>query len=254
MTLQSLLLLLLFVVTQILALVPNYVSFRNGRTSDEATISFALAKELMNPLGIKAERFVVAVDKTNDDKPIGWAQIRPLGTAQRDPSTYNAKPGSFDVERDADDAMWQEFEEDENAVVPVGLSSLPWTKEYRAFSEAARKRRERRALLVEREKAAMPMLFELASVYVSPDYRGQGIGTELIKRVLKRHKDRGRAMSDVYLLTLATTVNWYYDNFGFAPVPEEEVPQQMSFEIAAGKLVTRLIGAKLVCMRGVDDK
>ena len=240
--------LLLLGLSLIEALVSN-IQFRNGRSSDERTIATTMLKELMNPLGIKAERFIVAVD---DQRPIGWAQIRPLGTAKRDPSKFNARPGSFDVQSDADDAMWDEFEQEQDTVVPVGLASLPWTKEYRAFAEAAKKRRERRAEIVEREKAKAPMLYELASVYVIPDYRGQGIGTELIKRVLQRHVDRGRKLSDVYLLTLATTVQWYYDSFGFEVVPEEQVPEQMRFEIAAGKLITRLIGAKLCCMRGVD--
>jgi N-acetylglutamate synthase-like GNAT family acetyltransferase len=203
----------------------------------------------MNPLGVNAECFVVA---TLNDRPIGWAQIRPLGTKQRDPSKYNASPGSFDIERDVDDAMWEEFVQDEKAIVPVGLASLPWTKEYRAFAEAARKRRECRAAILEREKVHAPMFYELASVYVLPEFRGKGIGKELINRVLQRHEDRGRPVSDVYLLTLTTTVSWYYDSFGFEVVPEEEVPAQMAFEIAAGKLITRLIGAKLCCMRGVS--
>lgn len=233
------------------SLVPG-VTFRNGIKSDELTIATTMARQLMNPLGIKAERFVVAT-LADDERPIGWAQIRPLGTSQRDPSKYNAKPGSFDVEREADDSMWEELEADEDAVVPVGLASLPWTKEYRAFEEAARKRRERRAAIIEREKARAPMLYELASVYVRSEDRGKGIGTELIKRVLQRHVNRGRSISDVYLLTLATTVAWYYDNFGFEVVPKEEIPAQMSFEVAAGKLVTRLIGARLCCMRGVSD-
>jgi len=244
-------LLVLLALPLTIALVPG-VNFRNGRKGDELTIATTMAKELMNPLGIQSDRFVVAIDDSNDDRPIGWAQIRPLGTSQRDPSKYNAKPGSYDVERDADDAMWDEFEQEEDTVVPVGLKSLPWTKEYRAFAEAARKRRERRAAIVEREKAKDALSYELASVYVKPEYRGQGIGTELIKKVLQRHVTAGHSVSDVYLLTLATTVGWYYDSFGFEVVPEEEVPAQMSFEIAAGKLITRLIGAKLCCMRGVS--
>lgn len=248
-----LLLLLLIVPLVTLSLAPN-VQFRGGKTSDQLTITTTMARELMNPLGIQPERFLVAVEENNkDDRPIGWAQIRPLGTSQRDPSKYDSRRGSFDVERDADDAMWDEFEQDENAVVPSGLSSLPWTKEYRAFAEAARKRRERRAEIVERERASMPMLFELSSVYVKPEYRGKGIGTELIKRVLQRHVNEGHSMSDVYVLTLATTAGWYNDSFGFDVVRDEEVPAQMSFEITAGKLVTNLIGAKLCCMRGLSE-
>ena len=246
-------LLLLLIISSpfVYALSPN-VQFRSGIKSDELTIATTMAKQLMNPLGVKADRFIVATNTADNDRPIGWAQIRPLGTAQRDPGKYNSKPGSYDVETEADDQMWEEFENDDNAVVPIGLASLPWTKEYRAFEEAARKRRERREAIIELEKARAPMLYELSSVFVLPEYRGMGIGSELIQRVIQRHVNRGRALSDVYLLTLATTVAWYY-NFGFEVVPEEEVPAQMAFEIAAGKLITRLIGAKLCCMRGVSD-
>jgi GNAT superfamily N-acetyltransferase len=249
MPLISAMLLLFLVIASplVFSLSPN-VQYRGGIKSDEQTIATTMAKQLMNPLGVKSERFIVATTADND-RPIGWAQIRPLGTAQRDPGKYNSKPGSFDVEREADERMWEEFEDDETCKVPVGLASLPWTKEYRAFEEAARKRRERREAIIEREKARAPMLYELASVFVQPEYRGMGIGTELIQRVLQRHVNRGRALSDVYLLTLATTVAWYY-NFGFEVIPEDEVPAQMAFEIAAGKLITRLIGAKLCCMRG----
>lgn len=227
----------------------NAIRFRVGEKRDELAIATTLAKELMNPLFLSSERFVVA-ECVDSGKCIGFAQIRPLGSAQRDPSLYDSRPGTYSLELDVDDAMWDEFERDDGARVPVGWASLPWTKEYRAFEEAAKLRRARREEMVKQKRPTQVLLWELASVYVEPPYRSQGIGTELVRRVLQRHVDAGKSKRDVYLLTLATTAKWYADNFNFEIVPEEEVPAPMSFEMAAGKIITRLIGAKLCCMRG----
>jgi len=49
---------------------------------------------------------------------------------------------------------------------------------------------------------------------------------------------------------LASTSKWYRENFGFKLVTDEGVPEQMAFEVKAGKLITGFIGAELVCMQG----
>jgi GNAT superfamily N-acetyltransferase len=232
----------------VVSLASNAIRFRVGKKRDELAIATTLAKELMNPLFLSSERFVVAED-VDTCKCIGFAQIRPLGSAQRDPSLYDSRPGSYNLELDLDDAMWDKFEGDETPV-PAGWASLPWTKEYRAFEEASKLRRARREEMVKQRQRTEVLLWELASVYVEPPYRSQGIGTELVRRVLQRHVDAGKSKRDVYLLTLATTAKWYADSFNFEIVPEEEVPAPMSFEMTAGKIITKLIGAKLCCMRG----
>jgi N-acetylglutamate synthase-like GNAT family acetyltransferase len=235
------------------------VTYRNGRKSDELAVALTMAGQLMNPLGVRARNFVVAEEGAGRRRRVGWAQIRPLGPSRVDPAAKcgGARPGSYDAERAADDAAWEELEADDAAVAPHGWSSLPWTREYRAFADAAKKRRERRDAIAEREKRKdrENMLYELASVYVIPEYRGRGIGTELVERVLQRHAQQGHALSSVYLLTLATTAGWYEDNFGFQVVEEEEqVPAQLSFEVTAGKIITKFIGAELCCMRGPDER
>lgn len=106
----------------ILALSPN-IQFRAGRKSDELPIAVTLGKELMNPLGISSDRFLIAQDEQSNQM-IGFVQIKPLGSAKRDPAKYNARPGSYDAERDVDESIWEEFEKDETPF-PIGWASFP---------------------------------------------------------------------------------------------------------------------------------
>ena len=107
---------LLFVFGLLAPVVPALVTFRSDQKSDELAIAVALGMELMNPLGIKGERFVVAEATASDDasgntnkRRVGWGQIRPLGK----------------------DNLW-----------------------------------------------------ELASVYVAPEFRGEGIGSQIVHHLL----------------------------------------------------------------------
>lgn len=221
------------------------VQYRAGEARDEWTIRTTLAKELMNPLGIDASRFLVAT--TESDELLGWAQIRPLGSIKSDPSTFDAAPGSYDAEREANDALWQEFEEDPIAF-PNGWASLPWTKEYQSYQKLAQERQERRAQMLRRDALEDQIGWELASVYVQKPHRNRGIGTELVQRILERHQDVTRG-DNVYLLTLGTTANWYQDNFGFEIVEDNnQIPAQMALEVVAGTAITRLLGERLCCM------
>jgi len=191
----------------------------------------------MNPLGVRGERFLVAF---SEEQPrIGWAQIRPLSNEAQ-------------IQQETDEAMWDEFEANDNIEVPVGFKSLPWTPEYRKFAEAsvAAKQKQTRQAVLEQTRQETPKLYELASVWVDPAYRGRGIGTELVRRVLQRHCKHVGPATNVYLLTLASTSKWYRENFGFKLVTDEGVPEQMAFEVKAGKLITGFIGAELVCMQG----
>ena len=240
------------------ATIPSGVRFRCGRTDDEPIIAFAMAKELMNPLGISSRNFVVAEDSTTGER-LGWAQIRPLGPAGVDPETINSQPGSIrtiTVEDEVDDIMWDEFEEDQDADFSGGWkSTLPWTKEYKNAMEAADRRLERRAELVASEEARRknspaPQLWELASVYVVPNRRSEGIGKALVRSVLDQHKEFGRSNEAVYALTLSSTVDWYAQNFGFVAIEDpNDVPKPMAFEVAAGTAITKLMGNQLVCLK-----
>jgi len=245
------------------------IQYRRGQKSDEGKIASTLAKELMNPLGIQSDRFIVATSTENNNNNsnliIGWAQIKPLGKPQqllRDPQQFNARPGSYDLEQEVDDAMWDDFEDDNNIQVPTGMASMPWTKEYRAMSKAVQDRdqkRERRRQQRLQELEQQPntlQLYELSSVYVLPAFRGQGIGAELVKRVLKKTMTKdGDTLSptNIYCLTLATTVPWYQDKFGFERVPSQDIPGPMALEVTAGNIITKLVGAELCCMRATSQ-
>ena len=252
----------------------NNIQYRQGAPKDEMKIAATLAKELMNPLGIQGDRFIVATDasSTSDNNVIGWAQVKPLGkpttsNIQRDPSQYNARPGSYSLDQEIDDAMWDDFDQDDSIQVPVGWASLPWTPEYRALQQAVKDRDEKRKALRQQREAALLLqqqqLWELSSVYVEAPYRHQGIGTELVRRVLRQRllpaADQQQQLlpppslpTSIYCLTLATTAPWYEDNFGFEIVSSSDVPAPMALEVAAGSIITKLIGAQLCCMRGTD--
>lgn len=90
--------------------------------------------------------------------------------------------------------------------------------------------------------------WELASLYVEKEFRNQGIGGEIVRRLLQEHSALGRPLDALYLLTLKPTTG-FYRPFGFRDARESEVPTSMAFEIAAGKAVSLLLGNELACMR-----
>lgn len=239
------------------------IRYQPGQKRHEFKIATTLAKELMNPLGINAERFIVATTTTtdkDDGQPlvVGWAQLKPLGNsdAVQDPNQYDAPPGSYDIEQEVDDSMLDEFEDDTSIQVPNGAASFPWTKEYRDMERGVQERKKRRDQLLRQTKKerALQQLYELSSVYVMPEYRSRGIGSELVRRVLRRQLVEQYAPPSqscrIYCLTLATTAPWYTENFGFEKVEGNDIPASMAMEVMAGNLITNVIGAELCCMRG----
>mmetsp|Transcript_32675 Transcript_32675/g.54742 ORF Transcript_32675/g.54742 Transcript_32675/m.54742 type:complete len:271 (-) Transcript_32675:692-1504(-) len=230
----------------------NNIVYRQGQKSDQLQIVTTLAKEFMNPLGIDTDRFIVA---TTNDAIIGWAQTKPLGqAASRDPSSYNSRPGSYDLEKDVDDAMWEDFENDNSIQVPVGLASLPWTKEYRAMERAVQNRDTKREQIRARQQQDLDLLqlWELSSVYVLKEYRRKGIGTELVRRVLRDRLEKKTLPTSIYLLTLKTTTDWYREKFAFEEVTGTDIPGSMALEVTAGNFLTKMMGAQLCCMRGTS--
>ncbi|GAX09302.1 hypothetical protein FisN_17Lh051 [Fistulifera solaris] len=88
----------------------------------------------MNPLDIQIDRFIVAT--TANDELVGWAQLKPMKSLMmQDPARYDARPGSYDLEQEVDDDMWDDFEQDNFVQIPNGLASLPWTKEYQQMQK-----------------------------------------------------------------------------------------------------------------------
>ncbi|KAL1524734.1 hypothetical protein AB1Y20_019617 [Prymnesium parvum] len=149
------------------------VRFRPASRDDVGPIRQRMLRELMNPLSLEHERFLVAED--GEGERVGFGQLRPLPD---------------------------------------------------------------------------PGLWELASLYVEKPWRRRGIGTSLVRQLLQRHVAAGRREGHVFLLCLEPSVEWYAA-LGFVPLASvAEAPESMAFEIAAGGVLTRLLGERLVCMRG----
>ena len=85
---------------------------------------------------------------------------------------------------------------------------------------------------------------ELASLYVLPDYRQQGVGSALVKELLARHEDDTK----VCLLTLKPTMS-FYEMHGFVCIKSlEDLPSILKFEFKVGSLISSFLGNDLVCM------
>lgn len=94
---------------------------------------------------------------------------------------------------------------------------------------------------------------ELASLYVFPDHRREGIASALIESLLERQQQADDA-SSVCLLTLRPTMP-LYEKFGFGAVdPKRDddtwkaLPQTVRLEYQAGSLLSLFLGNDLVCM------
>jgi GNAT superfamily N-acetyltransferase len=108
---------------------------------------------------------------------------------------------------------------------------------------------------------------ELASLYVDPAYRGRGIGTKIVRELLRRHDDAVRARrrgspaggpepppggGSVCLLTLQPTAP-FYEAHGFRAVSRDSeafrrMPASVRLEHAAGTALSALLGNQLACM------
>jgi ribosomal protein S18 acetylase RimI-like enzyme len=90
---------------------------------------------------------------------------------------------------------------------------------------------------------------ELASVYVDPKFRRQGVASKLIAHLIKRHEATDDSIS-LCVLTLNSTTA-LYEKFGFQVMPEramKRLPIGLQFEFAAGKAISSVLGNTLVCM------
>jgi len=240
------------------------VTFRRGEPSDTLPIAAALLAAFAqrksdlplglplgcNPLStllVQPSRHIVC-ESASDGARIGFAQLRVLAaTREVDATTYNARPGTANMASDADDEAWDDLERDleELGGLKTGLL-LPWSDEYRKLDERAALQRARRGARVAQAAVDAQPLWELRSVVVADEWRGVGVGSALVRRLMSAHEGRGRQASDVYLLANERTAGWYEARFGFGRVADEAVPRQM----VAAKRLSAVLGAQLVCMRG----
>jgi amino-acid N-acetyltransferase len=63
----------------------------------------------------------------------------------------------------------------------------------------------------------------LRSTAVAPEWRGRGLGRQLVERVIAEAESRG--INALYLLT--TTAEHYFPSFGFVPTPRAAVPAEV---------------------------
>jgi ribosomal protein S18 acetylase RimI-like enzyme len=99
---------------------------------------------------------------------------------------------------------------------------------------------------------------ELASLYVLPEFRRMGIATRIITALLQRHDDGASKGLAVCLLTLRPTVP-LYEKHGFRVVnvnnkqQKDVLPRSLQFELAAGSVISAILGNDLVAMmRDID--
>lgn len=231
-----------------LAVAPSTAfKLRAGAPKDALPIAATLLSMKMNPLGVDHTRFIVA--ESEDGERIGFGQIRRLGdSSASDASVYDARPGTGDIEADADDDAWDDFAREADDLLPTGFV-MPWSDGYKQLEDRAALQRARRKARVAQATADAEPLWELASIFVQDEWRSKGIGSALVRRLLEQHEQSGRAVADMYLLTLEPTVGWY-ERFGFCRVEKRDVPQPMAFEVAAGEALSALLGNQLCCMRG----
>jgi N-acetylglutamate synthase-like GNAT family acetyltransferase len=93
--------------------------------------------------------------------------------------------------------------------------------------------------------------FELASLVVREDARGQGIGSALVNELLELHRAKGWEGDppSVLLLTIKSAVG-FYTRLGFAEYPIGMAPVPMQMEAGAGSVLAKMAtGESLVCMR-----
>jgi len=98
---------------------------------------------------------------------------------------------------------------------------------------------------------------ELASLYVLPRCRRQGVGQLLIETLLQRHDEKYTPNDDspapevtpvVCLLTLRPTMP-LYEKFGFVEVTDTEtLPLMLQMEYKAGQALSKVLKNEIVCM------
>lgn len=90
---------------------------------------------------------------------------------------------------------------------------------------------------------------ELASLFVVPGRRNQGVGGAIVEELLKRH-EQASSSKQVCLLTLKPTTS-FYERYGFQLASESErkkLPATLQLELQAGNALSIFLGNDLVCM------
>jgi hypothetical protein len=213
---------------------------------------------------------------------LGYASIPASSSTFEDDDNYNTKyynslqqrevveSATDMIESDINEQIWEEFDDDPTPI-PTGLSSLPWTNEYRAASRSAVKRKERREMMMKQEeeyaKRNRPRIWELSFSPFSErvinnivdnidDHQNDRqqckneIQLELLQQILQEQSKRQYNKSDeLYAIAPVSLVPLLVqERFGFVEVRQvpKLISMKMSFKNAASRLL--LGGEENICL------
>ena len=214
---------------------------------------------------------------------LGYAIIPASSSTFEDDVNYNTKyynslqqrevvkSATDMIESDINEQIWEEFDDD-STPIPTGLSSLPWTNEYRAASRSAVKRRERREMMIKQEeeyaKRNRPRIWELSFIPFNErvmnniidnniddhqnnwqQYKNM-IQIELLQQILQEQSKRQYNKNDeLYAITpLSIVPLLVQERFGFVEV--RQVPKLIAIKMSLKNTASKLLlgGEENICL------
>mmetsp|Transcript_124934 Transcript_124934/g.220067 ORF Transcript_124934/g.220067 Transcript_124934/m.220067 type:complete len:266 (-) Transcript_124934:74-871(-) len=103
-----------------------------------------------------------------------------------------------------------------------------------------------------RIRAVDENMWELSSIFVEPDYRRRGLGSEIVRRLLASHKEAEGSLNNVYVLGSSRYFD-FYRGLGFKRVAAVDVPPSLRFEVVAGTAIEKVAGARKECFKYAYD-
>lgn len=88
-----------------------------------------------------------------------------------------------------------------------------------------------------------PKAQELGSVVVKPTWRGQGLGTFLVKHLIQE------ATQPLYLECLGSRLARFYERFGFTAIAWQNLPQPLKFKFSLSALAATLLRIPVIIMQ-----
>ena len=93
-----------------------------------------------------------------------------------------------------------------------------------------------------------PQAQELGSLVVAPAWRGQGLGTYLVKHLIDR------ATQPLYLECLGKRLVKFYTRFGFVPVSWQELPRSLKIKFGLSALAATWFRIPVTIMQHTTEE